>query len=221
MNEGRPALDLRVVDDVAEAALALFVETQPRTLLLSGGATPEPFYQRLAGLADYPWGEVELFLTDERCVPGDHRDSNGAMIQAALLAHVQATWYPIDGARCNAEGYERRLRSRFGERPWFDMAVYGLGSDGHVASLFSGRPELEITNKYVVRVPVAGAAPRVPRVTLTLPVLSATAVGVFIVTGPSKREALGRLMRGDDIPAGRVTPQRAIVIADRVAGEGL
>jgi 6-phosphogluconolactonase len=221
MNAGGSALDLRVVDDVAGAALGLFLDVQPRTLLLSGGATPEPFYKRLAGLTDYPWGEVELFLTDERCVPGDHRDSNGSMIQAALLAHVQATWYPIDGARCNAEGYERRLKSRFGERPWFDFAVYGLGSDGHVASLFPGRPEPEITNKYAVRVPVPGAAPRVPRVTLTLPVLSAAAVGVFLVTGPSKREALGRLMKGEDIPACRVTPQRAIVIADRVAGEGL
>ena len=221
MNKGGPALDLRVVDDVAGAALALFLEVQPRTLLLSGGATPEPFYRRLVGLTDYPWGEVELFLTDERCVPGDHRDSNGAMIQAALLAHVQATWYPIDGARCNAEGYERRLRSRFNEGPWFDLAVYGLGSDGHVASLFPGRPEPEITNRYAVRVPVPGAAPRVPRVTLTLPVLSAAAVGVFLVTGPSKREALGRLMKGDDIPAGRVKPRRALVIADRLAGEGL
>jgi 6-phosphogluconolactonase len=221
MNEGGHPLELRVVDDVAEAALELFLEIQPRTVLLSGGATPEPFYRRLASLADYPWPEVELFQTDERCVPADHRDSNRAMIQRTLAGRVPATWYPIDGARCNAEGYERRLRARFGDRPWFDLAVYGLGSDGHVASLFAGRPEPEIRDRYAVRVPVAGAAPRVPRVTLTLPVLSAATVGVFLVTGPSKREALGQLVRGEEIPASRVRPQRLIAIADRAASEGL
>ena len=221
MNEAGRALELRVVDDVAGAALELFLEVQPRTLLLAGGATPEPFYRRLAGLADYPWGEVEVFLVDERCVPADHRDSNGAMIQRTFASHVPVAWYPIDGARCNAEGYERRLRARFGEHPSFDLAIYGLGSDGHVASLFPGRPELEVTNRYAVRVPVAGAAPRVPRVTLTFPVLSAAGVGVFLVTGPSKRDALAQLVRGDDVPAARVTPRRLVVIADRVAGEGI
>ena len=40
-------------------------------LALSGGETPEPAYRALAAL-DVPWSAVELWWSDERCVPGDH-----------------------------------------------------------------------------------------------------------------------------------------------------
>jgi 6-phosphogluconolactonase len=216
-----PDPELRVVPDVAAAALELFLEVRPRTIQLSGGSTPKALYERMAAVSDYPWPEVEAFFGDERCVPADDDRSDVRMAREALLSHVPARTYAIDGATCDADGYERALRERFGGALRFDLAVYGLGPDGHTASLFPGRPEVEVTDRWVVHVPEAGWEPFVPRVSLTVPALSATPVGVLLVAGADKREPLGRLLEGDDIPASRLHPDRLVVLADPAAGDGL
>jgi 6-phosphogluconolactonase len=212
--------ELRVVDDVAGAALDLFLEVRPRTIQLSGGSTPRALYGLMAGVADYPWTEVEAFFGDERCVQADDDRSDVGMAMKALLSRVPARTYPIDGATCDAEGYERVLRDRFGDELLFDLAVYGLGPDGHTASLFPGRPEVEVGDRWVVHVPEAGWEPFVPRVSLTVPALSATPVGVMLVAGKDKREPLGRLLAGEDIPAARLHPGRLVVLADVAAAGG-
>ena len=121
----------------------------------------------------------------------------------ALLSKVPARRYPMDGDACDAGAYEDLLRERFEDELWFDFAVHGLGPDGHTASLFPGRPEVGITDRWVVEVPEAGWEPFVPRMSLTVPALSSASVGVFLVTGEDKREPLQRLLKGDDIPADR------------------
>jgi 6-phosphogluconolactonase len=209
--------ELRVVGDVAAAALDLFLEVRPRTIQLSGGSTPKALYERMAGEADYPWNEVEAFFGDERCVPAGDDRSNADMANQALLSRVPARTHPIDGANCDADGYERTLRERFGDDLRFDLAVYGLGPDGHTASLFPGRPEVEVADRWVVHVPEAGVEPFVPRVSLTLPALSATDMGLMLVSGEDKAEPLSRLLAGEDIPAARLRPGRLLVLADGAA----
>lgn len=209
-----------MVDDLAGPAVDLFLEASPGTFLLTGGDSPRPFYERLAGLEGYPWEDVECFLSDERCVPAADPRSNLAMISRTLLSRVPARRYPMNGEACDAAGYEGMLRDRFGDRAWFDFAVYGLGPDGHTASLFPGNPEAEETERWVVEVPAAGWEPFVPRISLTSPVLSSAALGVFLVSGEEKREPLRRLLAGEDMPAARVRPQRLVILADRAAAPG-
>ncbi len=208
--------ELLVVDDVAAAAVELFLEVGPRTVVLSGGSTPEAFYRALAQV-DYPWRELECFFGDERCVPASDERSNARMAARALLDHVPARAYPIDGATCDAEGYERVLHERFGAQLGFDLAVYGLGPDGHTASLYPGRPEVEETQRWVVRVPEAGFEPFVPRVSMTVPALSSAALGAFLVSGSGKREPLSWLLAGRDVPAARIAPGRLVIVADAAA----
>jgi 6-phosphogluconolactonase len=212
-----PVRTLEAVDDVVAAALALFLEVRPRTILLSGGETPRRLYEAMAGVDDYPWVGVEAFFGDERCVPPDDERSNAAMAQRALLGAVPARSYPIDGASCEADGYEGTLRERFGPDLGFDLALYGLGPDGHTASLFPGRPEVEVRDRWVVGVPEAGFPPFVPRVSLTLPALSAARVGLLLVAGDEKRDPLRRLLAGEPIPAAGLRPSRLVVLADRAA----
>jgi 6-phosphogluconolactonase len=213
--------ELRVVDDVAQAALDVFLDVRPRTIQLSGGSTPMALYERMAEIAGYPWPEVEAFFGDERCVPRQDERSDVGMAMRALLSRVPARTYPIDGAGCDADGYEQALRERFGDDLVFDLAIYGLGPDGHTASLFPGRPETEIIDRWVVRVPEAGWEPFVPRVTLTVPALSATPLGIMLVAGDTKQEPLRKLLAGDDIPAARLYPQRLLVLADPAAAAGI
>jgi 6-phosphogluconolactonase len=208
--------ELIVTEDVAEEATAVFLAVQPDLVLLTGGGTPRVFYQRLAEL-DHDWTETEFFLSDERCVPFEDDRSNAGMCQETLVSKVGGQAYWMNGADCDAPGYEAVLRERFRDLPRFDMAVYGLGPDGHTASLFPGRPEVDVLDRWVVEVPQAGVDPYVARLSLTVPVLSSAAVGVFLVSGEDKRGALRRLLAGEDIPAARLAPDRLVVLADRVA----
>jgi 6-phosphogluconolactonase len=124
----------------------------------------------------------------------------------------------MPGETCDASAYERELRAFFGGGPpSFDFAFHGLGSNGHVASLFPGSASLNEWERWVLKVPQSDHE----RLTLTLPVLSTVRLGVFLVAGEEKRVALRQLMMGEDIPASRIRAGRLIVVADEAAAAGL
>ena len=205
--------ELLVTSDIPEAAARLFLEQRPRTLALAGGRTPRAVYARLA-TEEYDWSGVDVFFGDERCVPADHPDSNFRMAEEALLSKVPARVHRMRGETCEAAGYEEELRAVFGTGlPAFDLVFLGMGADGHTASLFPGDPALDEMQRLVVRV----ARPDHPRLTLTLPVLSASKLAVFLVSGAEKRDALRRVLAGDDLPAARVAAQHVVIIADAAA----
>ncbi len=117
-----------------------------------------------------------------------------------------------------ARQYAATLRSVAGDPPVLDLVHLGLGEDGHTASLVLGDPALSVVN--------ADVAPTGPyggrrRLTLTLPALYRVRRILWVVTGASKGAALSRLRRGDrSIPAGRVRPDRALILSDAAAGGG-
>jgi 6-phosphogluconolactonase len=205
--------ELVVARDIASAAAERFLALRPRFLALAGGSTPRRLYERLA-TCDFPWSETEVFFSDERCVPPEHPDSNYRMAHEALLSRVRARVHRMPGETCGAAAYEEELTSVFGPGlPEFDLVLLGLGEDGHTASLFPGDPALERTDRRVVRV----QRPDHPRLTLTLPVLSAAKVAMFLVSGESKREPLRLLLTGGDVPAARVTARYVVIFADEAA----
>lgn len=203
--------ELVVADDLAGHAVRWFQRTSPRVLVLAGGRTPRPFYERLAELA-YPWAEVEVVLSDERCVPADHPESNFAMVHDALLSKVPARVLRFRGEICDPDAADRDVRRLLARGP-FDLAVLGLGADGHTASLFPGDPAVEEGDRSVVLV----NRPDHARLSLTVPALSSARSALFLVSGASKREALRRLLAGEDVPAARVAARRVVVLADRAA----
>jgi 6-phosphogluconolactonase len=207
-------VELRVTEDLAADAVELFAEADPRSVALSGGTTPIPVYEALAKLKRFPWKDVDVFYTDERCVPERHPDSNHGMASRTLLSKVKAWPHPIRG--CSEVHYESQLRAHFGGSgvPSFDLMFLGLGEDGHTASLFPGDKALKVTKKLCAKV----ERPDHWRVTLTLPVLSAAKLAIFLVSGESKRSALQKLVAGDEsVPAARVAAERVIVLADPAA----
>ncbi len=203
--------------ELAAAARERLRALRPRRLVLAGGSTPRALYEALTP-ADLDWPGVDVFFSDERCVPADHPDSNEGMARRALLDRVPARVHAMGGSRCDAARYEAELSAVFGDGPIsFDVALLGLGEDGHTASLFPGDPALRERRRLVARV----ERPDHARLTLTPPALGAARVAIFLVAGASKREPLRRWAAGEDLPAARVGAARVEVLADADAARGL
>ena len=208
-----PRPKLVVAESLSEAAAHIFLDASPRTLVLAGGSTPRPVYQRLAQL-DHPWRDTQVFFTDERCVPYGHPDSNYGMAKAALLDATRPQVFPFP-ADCDWFAYETLLRELFPDAtaPNFDLAFLGIGADGHTASLFPGDAALDMTHRWVARV-LRGDH---QRLTLTAEALSGARHAVFLVLGAEKREALARVLDGEDLPPNRIHAERVTIIADAAA----
>jgi len=115
--------------------------------------------------------------------------------------------------------YALTLQEIAGAPSVLDLAHLGLGPDGHTASLVPGDPVLDVTG---VDVALTGVYQGRRRMTLTYPILNRSRRIVWVVTGREKAEMLPRLCRGDrSIPAGRISQEQALVLADREAAARL
>jgi len=196
-------------------------------IALSGGSTPRRLYQLLVG-APMPWARTHWFWGDERFVPPDDPASNQRMTREALLAHVpvpESQIHPIPTTGLTpdqaAAQYERTLKAFYGaealtDRPLFDLVLLGLGTNGHTASLFPGKPVLEERSHWVGTMDDAEAG---SRITLTYPALESSRETLFLVAGADKKTVLREVLAGDRThPAARLRPRgRLRFLADRAA----
>jgi 6-phosphogluconolactonase len=200
-----PALAEALAVRLEEEAAAAFAARDRFTVALPGGSVAEAFAPRLAALP-VDWSRVELFWVDERAVPAEDRASNYGLALRLGLAAVGAPAARVhrmagdagdlDGA---AASYERTLRDSLGEPPRLDVALLGVGEDGHVASLFPAHPLLAERRRLVA--PVLDAPKPPPRrLTLTLPALLAARLLVIAAFGEAKAAAIGAALEDADSP---------------------
>lgn len=180
------------------------------TVALSGGSTPRDFYALLAN-PDAPycgqlaWDKIHFFWGDERQVPPDHAESNYRMADEAMLSKVPLPAENVHRIQAEmpdptaaAQAYEDELRRFFqppnGEVPVFDLALLGLGPDGHTASLFPQTPALHEKQRWVVDNWVQKLHKH--RITLTVPVICHARDLLFLVAGGEKAIALRDVFHG-------------------------
>ena len=141
-----------------------------------------------------------LFWTDERCVPLADPRSHFHLAQSELLPHLPgAHLHPVRGS---AADYEKEIA------PFLplDLALLGLGEDGHVASLFPGHPALLESSRATAEV---HGAPKPPpdRVTLTLPALNRARHLLVVASGSAKAAIVARIFSAPSgLPAQLLRP---------------
>ena len=221
-------------DDAALAARAFEVLTEDAreaiatrgrfTVALTGGSGPKGLYERLTkdpGSVD--WANTFVFLGDERFVPYGHEYSNYGMCKKLLLDHVPVpadNILPIptntatlaDAATDYAATLTRVLTPADGQPPVLDLILLGMGDDGHCASLFPGKPTLEIADVWAVSTPPGTLPPPVDRVTVTFPVLNAARRVLFLVPGKGKADAVRDIFESS--PPKEVHPSAAVQPVD-------
>ena len=185
------------------------------SIALSGGETPRGAYQLLGSRYQYSidWEKVHVYFTDERFVPREDPRSNAAMAVREWLARVaiprnQVHAIPTIGGTASecAERYEGTLRHLLRGDETFDLALMGIGTDGHTASLFPGdTTALSAQDRWVLAVQAPpGTEPR-ERITLTPPALNGARRMVFAAVGATKRERVAQALSGDaTLPAALV-----------------
>ncbi|MCL4434999.1 MAG: 6-phosphogluconolactonase [Actinobacteria bacterium] len=246
-----PNGEMLIVRDVPAAFCSIVAATlrqsphSQRSIALSGGPTAKKCYEALSAYSVSPgmdWSNVTVFMSDERCVPMDHPDSNGGMVRDTLVAKIGklGAFHPMDCV-AGPEVYGNLIS---GVLP-FDLVHLGMGPDGHTASLFPGSPLLNYdpsnhngsdSNNPSRRMPDGDKASDHPpgtslvalsrdpnrlnphdRMTLTLPAINASRHAIFTVAGKEKLQAMKRVGAGDDIPALRVHASTVVWIVDEDA----
>lgn len=163
---------------------------------LSGGTTPRAAYEHLAAL-EVDFGKVHIWFGDERAVAPTDPDSNYHMAREALLSRITIPEDNVHRMRGEATDVEEAAREYAAGLPGvLDLALLGMGEDGHTASLFPGSTALDETERRVL--PVIGPKPPPQRLTLTLPVLRAARERMVLVTGAGKAEILKRVLVGPE-----------------------
>ncbi len=213
-------VEIRVLDDPARAAGELLAEAAApgANLALSGGSTVGRAYEAAAELRS-DWHGVHVWLGDERVVPADHEDSNFRLVRETLLDALAAppAVHRVRGERPAEEAaalYDAEL-----EGVTLDLALNGIGPDGHTASLFPAAAMLEKDERRAIAAE-PGLEPVVPRVTLTRPVFAASATLVYLVTGEAKADAVRRAFAAEPskrTPASLVRGRRTIALLDAAA----
>lgn len=193
-------VDITVAEDAAAAArlMAERLAEQARaggSIVLTGGSTPRHAYEISAEL-ESDWSKTELWWGDERCVPPNDERSNYAMANAALLTRLErepAAVHRIQGELGRDDG-AAEYKAELADAGAFDLVLLGLGSDGHVASLFPNFPTLDVTSRDVVG-SEAGLEPFVDRISMTLPRIGNTHELLFLATGNDKADAVARAFK--------------------------
>ncbi|MBI3243174.1 MAG: glucosamine-6-phosphate deaminase [Chloroflexi bacterium] len=230
--------DYQALSRAGAALVAEVVAARPTAaLVLATGVTPMGLYQELAERRDrgaFDTSQLRIFQLDEYLGLGpDDQRSLFLWMKRAVLAPWAIT--PANVARLPGNSSEPQVACRVYDRAieavgGFDLAVLGLGSNGHLG--FNEPPADPTSRTHIVALTEAsvesnarywGGRDQVPRQALTVGLawLLAARHILLVVSGEHKRAILRRVVEG---PVSPETPasylQKAAnvtVIADKAA----
>lgn len=191
------ALAEGLAEAVASALSIAIVERGEASIAVSGGSTPKVFFKALSGKV-IDWPKVTVTLVDERFVEPDSDRSNeklvrdNLLINAAAVAKLEPLYYPTASAE---EAAATASRQTTGIGCPFDVAILGMGSDGHTASFFPGGSRLAealnpVTPRGVMTMEAEGAGE--PRLTFTFSSLQDARLLVLHIEGAAKKDVLAK-----------------------------
>jgi 6-phosphogluconolactonase len=234
VHEDAAALSTAVAGELVSRIADLQAAGDVPHVVLTGGTIAEKIHReivRLAPESGVDWGAVDLWFGDERFVAPDSPDRNAGQARAAFIdavgvpahrVHEMASTADAADVEEGARAYEAELEQRGPEV--FDIVMLGVGPDGHIASLFPGFDQLDVSDRTAVGV-TGSPKPPPERISLTYPRLNRAASVWFLVSGSGKADAVARALGGADlheIPASAVAGRdETIWFLDRESASAL
>ena len=123
------------------------------TFVLTGGSSPINLYKSLSK-TKINWQNIDLFWGDERYVSQRSNNSNFKLAKKYLIDKININKKNIFAVNtrkntvgASAKNYEKKIKQYFkNKKISFDVILLGMGSDGHIASLFPNNANVK-TNK--------------------------------------------------------------------------
>ena len=187
----------KLADKVAETLSAAIATRGSASIAVSGGSTPKAFFQALSSRS-IDWDKVTVTLVDERFVPADNPRSNHLLVQENLLKDkaAAARFLPLYQAAASVEeaAVIATEETKAVGHP-FDVAILGMGNDGHTASFFPGGSNLKAaldpnTPRGIITMEAEGAGE--PRLTFTFSSLQDARLLVLHIEGEGKKDVLAK-----------------------------
>jgi 6-phosphogluconolactonase len=190
-------LAINLANVLAGKLTAALMHEDRATLVVPGGTTPGPIFDALCD-ADLDWSRVDVMLSDERWVPQDDPRSNAGLVRARLLTGRAgaATFHPFYAGGDDPEDRLSEVETRIEPLLPVSVALLGMGTDMHTASLFPRgdnlRLALDPAAPILVSMRAAGLA--CTRVSLSARVICDAMSLHLVITGDEKRTALERAL---------------------------
>lgn len=197
---------------------------------ISGGAITTSLLPSLAPHVDeVDWSRIRVWLVDERYVAAGDADRNDEQAWEGFFhAATGVDLVRMPSADASAPGagsldeataaFADTWRDLMGERS-FDIALIGMGPDGHICSLFPGRVDMDEASPILA----IRNSPKPPpeRITVSMPVMRACGEVWLTTTGAAKADALGRAFADApplDVPvAGILSPSTRVYVDEAAA----
>ena len=213
----RDTLAAALANTVSSRLNAAIATRGQASIAVSGGSTPERFFNVLSQ-ADLDWGKVSVTLIDERWVSPGHERSNARLVTGKLMTNraAAAKFIPLYTQSDSPEDGMPAILAALADMPMpFDVAILGMGADGHTASFFPGGDHLagalDPDNRNLLIAMTAKGAGE-PRITFTLAPILASGLIALHIEGQDKNAVLGQALA--DGPVADM-PVRAVLRSGR------
>lgn len=199
-------------------------------IALSGGNTPRELYSKINSTLLESDIDVSSYLgitqIDERWVDSSQIRSNQFMIKNTLsLISNLKHYYPIpvsdsfNNIKESANQYETTMRVLIEEFKKIDIGIFGMGSDGHTASLFPFNSILEsLENRLVVYGYVDSQ--NEDRVSITPELMNYISKKIFLITGSTKGQVLKNAIKSNNsemYPVLLAIDENTLILMDKEA----
>lgn len=174
--------------------------------IFPGGNTPKFLYDYLAEYIDN-WKGTTLLLSDERDVALNDERSNTYFINQRLLHKIHENNWP-DFIHYSSKGNGLSLHeasidiSNSFKKRKPDLLILGLGSDGHIASLFPPVREDYFSENFLIY--TKNPSENINRISLTYTALLEAKRMIIMVAGEHKADILKKILmqahNPDDLP---------------------
>ncbi len=162
-------------------------------IALSGGKTPKGLYNLLfKEIVHHQLDQkVNFFLTDERCVDASSEDSNFNMIiNCASQTNIKSKFFQMYDHSLGVDLSTKNYNILLNENK-IDISVLGIGTDGHIASIFDSIffNDISAVKNYKVE------GVNYQRISMTMNYLLDIEKNIVIANGKSKKNLIDQIKK--------------------------
>lgn len=190
-----------VIKHIVSLSEKAIQESGQFNIVLSGGSTPQLIYQQLRDIRT-EWKYWKFWIADERMPVDNFNDFNSTMIFDYLFNYIPITKEQVNfiSVTTDVNTATQLYIERLAGVGIFDLALLGVGEDGHTASLFPGNNwGLDHNSPDVIDI-LNSPKLSSQRVSLSAKRLMQSNSIFYIAKGIGKKDVIDQILTNENLP---------------------